>query len=78
MTNEQVIIEWSRGNKAKAGNLSTDGNFLYSYRLVIGKDAGGTIYNHTSPGGSYYSQTTSTHVNLAKGLVPRAEVVNFK
>tara|TARA_B100000085_G_C18417763_1_gene461352 strand:- start:94 stop:327 length:234 start_codon:yes stop_codon:yes gene_type:complete len=75
MTNEQVIKAWHNGIAAKAGSLSTDGSNLYSYRLLIGKHSGGTIFNHTAPGGSYYSQTTSTHVNLAIRLSDFANIV---
>ena len=74
--NEEVIKAWANGRSAKAGSLSTDGMHLYSYKLMIGTNAGGVIYNHTAGGGSYYSQTTSTHVGLARGIVPSAKVID--
>jgi hypothetical protein len=66
-TNEEVVRAWTRGQEAKAGNLWTDGRNLYSYSLLIGKKKGGEniVFDYTSRGGSYYSQTTSTHVGLA-------------
>ena len=76
MTNEMVIKCWNTGRSGNAGNLSTDGVKLYSYRLLIGDNSGGTIYNHTAGGGSYYSQTTSCHVGLAKRLSPFANIIN--
>ena len=65
--NEDVVRAWTRGQEARAGNLWTDGESLYSYSLVIGKNKGGEsiVFDYTSRGGAYYSQTTSTHVGLA-------------
>ena len=77
MTNEQVIKAWTNGQSAKSGNMSTNGIELYSYSLMIGTNSGGVIYNHTAPGGSYYSQTTSKHVGLARRYSPHAEIVSF-
>jgi hypothetical protein len=76
MRNENVIRAWLNGQRASAGNLSTDGSNLYSYNLLIGEGSGTAIFNHTAGGGSYYSQTTSTHVGLAKRLATCAKVVN--
>lgn len=76
MTNENVIIAWTKGQAAKSLNMSTDGNDLFSYRLKIGTGGGSVIYNHTAGGGSFYSQTTSCHVGLAKSVALRAKVVN--
>ncbi len=76
MKNENVIKAWMNGRSASAANLSTDGNNLYSYRLLIGTGSGSTILNHTACGGSYYSQTTSCHVGLAKRLANTANIVN--
>ena len=77
MTNLQVVKAWNAGRPAKAGNLSTDGVKLYSYSLMIGDNAGSTIFDHTAAGGSYYSQTTSCHVGLAKRYSPYAEIITF-
>ena len=75
MTNEMVIKYWNAGRSGKAGSLSTDGVKLYSYNLMIGDNSGGTIYDHTAGGGSFYSQTTSKHVGLAVRLSPFANLV---
>jgi len=74
--NDTVIEEWAMGRPARAANLWTDGAKLYSYNLLIGEGSGGTIFNHTAGGGSYYSQTTSCHVGLAKRLIPSAKIIN--
>ena len=74
--NDTVIEEWARGRAAESGTLSTDGVKLYSYNLLIGEGSGGTIFNHTSGGGSYHSQTTSCHVGLARRLTPSATIIN--
>ena len=76
ITNEMVVQSWSTGRAASSRNLSTDGVKLYSYRLLIGDNSGGIIYNHTAGGGSYNSQTTSCHVGLAKRLSPFANIIN--
>lgn len=76
MNNENVIKSWLRGQRASARNLSTDGNKLYSYNLLIGDKAGQVIYNHTAGGGSFYSQTTSCHAGLAKRISPSATIIN--
>ena len=52
MTNENVIIAWTKGQAAKSLNMSTDGNDLFSYKLKIGTGGGSVIYNHTAGGGS--------------------------
>jgi len=70
MRKDEVIDRWSRGVAGKTGNnsLSTDGVSLFSYNLRIGyRSLSGSMIvgNYTSKGGSYYSQTTSTHVGLA-------------
>tara|TARA_Y100001937_G_C6849132_1_gene211296 strand:- start:29 stop:307 length:279 start_codon:yes stop_codon:yes gene_type:complete len=73
-TNGQVIQAWSNGQKAKSGRLKTDGDKLWSYSLCIGRsdcEGGKVIFDYTAGGGSYASQTTSTHVNLAKRLTPK-------
>jgi hypothetical protein len=73
--NKEVIEEWIAGRKASAGNLSTDGVFLYSYGLKIGEGSGKVILDYTSGGGSYYSQTTSCHVGLAKRISRSATII---
>ena len=74
MKNELVINSWTRGVAASSHNgaLRTDGVNLYSYNLRIGYRAqtGATILgDYTSPGGQFYSVTTSCHVGKARGVV---------
>jgi len=68
MRNDAVVRAFSRGQRGAAGALRTDGRALYSYDLKIAeKTPGGVVVaDFTSPGGHFVSQTTSTHVNLAK------------
>ena len=69
--NDQVIKAWNNGQTAKSGSMKTDGRHLFSYRLCIGKtdcDGNKVLFDWTATGGSYVSQTTSTHVNKAKQL----------
>lgn len=68
MRNDKVVRLFSRGQRARAGALRTDGHSLYSYDLKIAEKtlAGVVVADFTSPGGHFVSQTTSCHVNLAK------------
>ena len=71
MRNELVIDAWNRGVEATShnGNLRTDGVNLYSYNLRIGyrSRSGSTVVgDFTSPGGGFYSTTTSCHVGKAR------------
>jgi hypothetical protein len=73
MRNDLVIDSWTRGVAASSHNgaLRTDGVSLYSYNLRIGYRAqtGATILaDYTSPGGQFYSVTTSCHVGKARGI----------
>ena len=69
--NKNVAYNWSNGKLSRShnGQLSTDGQNLYSYRQLIGitLDNGDKIaLNYRSAkGGIYISQTTSSHVSLA-------------
>ena len=70
-TNENIAYYWSKGQPAKNGKgcYTTDGHDLYSYALKIGtkNDQGDTVlFNYTSGGMGYYSQTTSCHVGKAR------------
>ena len=67
-TNLQVVRAWASGRSANGGHLSTDGTDLFSYRLKIGHNTGSSavLADFTAGGGSYYSQTTSCHVGLAR------------
>jgi hypothetical protein len=69
MKNLDVIRAWTHGKSAIAPSLKTDGNLLFSYRLCIGRsdnEGNKVLFDYTSKGGESVSQTTSTHVNLAK------------
>ena len=69
MKNLHVIEAWKNNQKGGRGALKSDGNRLWSYRLCIGRtDVEGNkiIFDFTANGGSVVSQTTSTHVGLAK------------
>ena len=66
--NTQVVRAWTAGQAASAGNLSTDGISLWSYRLKIGHNTGSSavLADFTAGGGAFHSQTTSCHVGLAR------------
>jgi len=66
MRNEQVVMAWLTGRSASAGNLSTDGQKLWSYALMIGDRSDGLnrVWDYTASG-RYISQVTSRHVGLA-------------
>jgi len=68
MRNDAVVRAFSRGERAAAGALRTDGRSLWSYDLKIAEKtlAGVVVADYTSPGGAFQSQTTSKHVSLAK------------
>jgi hypothetical protein len=69
MRNSDVTRAWARGDYAKAANLWTDGDSLFSYNLKIGyrNDRGETIAIPYRSGTRYgfRSVTTSRHVGLA-------------
>jgi hypothetical protein len=48
--------------------MLTTGEYLYSYGLLIGDTHAGMkrVFNYTSGGGHYISNTTSHHVGLAR------------
>ena len=83
-TNEQVVEAFMNQHSDDAGALTTDGQSLYSYNLRIAEHVqrnGGAstiVYDYTSRGGAYKSQTTSSHVRLAKQQVPRRNVVQVE
>lgn len=69
-TNSQVIQAWVYGNSAKSGNgnLSTDGQDLFSYAMKIGRRSpvDGYIEVLDVRGKKHsYSVTTSHHVSMA-------------
>mgnify|MGYP003116516364 FL=1 len=67
MRNAQVAECWGRNQPASAGNLSTDGDDLYSYGLLIGYTTpkGTKVALDYTARGKMISQTTSCHVGLA-------------
>ena len=77
MNNQDIIDAWITGKSAyrKSKALSTDGDHLFSYSLPIGytnKHGKKVVWDYTSTGGNYRSQTTSQHVGMAKA---KAELV---
>ena len=81
LTNQQVINNFVQQRPANAGALVSDGQSLYSYNLRIAEfvptnDGKAIIvYDYTSGGGNFISQTTSSHVGLIKQQVPRSNVM---
>ncbi len=61
-----VYSAWLSGNSARAGNVSTDGQRLWSYNLLIGSShpTGALVADYTAAG-EWHSATTSKHVNAA-------------
>jgi len=81
--NVGVVDAFMNLNTANAGRLKTDGQSLYSYDLRIAEhipQRDGTaitvVYDYTSKGGNYVSQTTSGHVGLVKRRIPRRNVIS--
>ena len=69
MTNKDDIRAWTWGSVASTANLSTNGNQLYSYQLLIGftTDRGEkVILDYTAESNNSRSSTTSTHIGYAK------------
>ena len=80
--NDGVIDAFLDCKSANAGRLKTDGQSLFSYDLRIAEHipddygrATTLVYDYTSKGGNYVSQTTSSHVGLIKRRVPRRNVM---
>lgn len=77
-TNEQVVEAFLNQRSLNAGALTTDGQSLFSYNLRIAEylpSNGGKaiiVYDYTSRGNAYKSQTTSSHVGMIKQRVPRS------
>ena len=72
MKNELVVRNWRDGVPASAKNLTTNGQYLYSYDLLIGMTLKGekVVYDYTASG-EYVSQTTSCHVGIARRYADR-------
>ena len=73
MKNSDVASAWIAGRAASTKNFRTDGVSLWSYGLKIADEL--QIFNYTASG-SYYSQTTSCHVSLARNAAPYHPVTN--
>ena len=68
MCNHEVVNNWAQGYEGFTRSLRTDGRDLFSYNLRIGMTGPQNekiVFNFTSGGGKFMSQTTSTHVGLA-------------
>jgi hypothetical protein len=61
MRNVEVAKYWSQGRAAASGNMSTDGQGLWSYAMLIGEVVNGerVVYRRRR------SVTTTKHINLA-------------
>lgn len=74
-TNHNVVLKWMNGKAFKSLRMRTDGRDLFSYQLCIGDTDRETdekvLQDWTAGGLGFYSQTTSTHVNLAKRYADR-------
>ena len=69
MRNSDVVRNWRFDAPASAGNLFTDGQNLFSYRLKIGFTTPKgikVVVDHTAGSDSFHSMTTSKHVGMAK------------
>ena len=69
MRNEIVAARWAYGRVGSTRHMMTDGHDLYSYELKIGTtnpEGKKILFDYTSPGGNFRSQTTSCHVGLAR------------
>lgn len=75
MKNSDVARSWVRGERAAAGNFSTDGTDLFSYNLRIATRSpyGMTVFDYTASG-SFISVTTSKHVGLALRAAGKANL----
>ena len=80
--NNGVVDAFMNLNSANAGRLKTDGQSLYSYDLRIAEhipqrdgSAITVVYDYTSKGGNYVSQTTSSHVGLVKRQVNKRNII---
>lgn len=76
MNNLSVAKAWVRGSNAKTKNLSTDGESLWSYNLLIAKRTpyGMNVYDYTSSG-QFVSMTTSKHVGIALRTAGKANLL---
>ena len=82
MKNALIVDNWMNGNCGKGSGLSTDGDCLWSYELLIGftgdKDVK-VVKDYT--GINKLSATTTRHINLAKDasgviMTPNSSIVD--
>lgn len=76
VSNASVVAAWKKGKKARNGrnSFSTDGTWLYSYRLRIGyRTSNGicVVGDFTAGSNAFHSVTTSKHVGLAARNIAR-------
>ena len=68
--NANVAKNWSLSIPSHSNNkqLWTDGQYLFSYNLCIGKTIDGqkVVFDFTAPAGHMVSSTTSCHVGLGR------------
>lgn len=78
-TNSQVIQSFLRAAPASGGALTSNGRELFSYGLKIAEwisqHQGILVYDYTSGGNAYQSQTTSTHVGMIKREVGSGSIM---
>ena len=75
LSNKEVARRWSYGKSGASGNMSTDGKYIYSYKLLIGftTNSGKKIsLDYSARSGSFYSCTTSRHCSITAGYSDRA------
>ena len=78
--NHSVALNWKEGNPSKSWttNFSTDGNYLFSYNLMIGytNPSGVKVsLEYNAPNHNFVSMTTSSHVSLANNVSDCSECV---
>ena len=82
MKNALVVDNWMNGNCGKGSGLSTDGESLWSYKLLIGftgDENVKVVKDYT--GINKLSTATTRHINLAKEvsgvfMTPHSSTVN--
>lgn len=61
MNNIEVAKFWSEGRAGRSGTMSTDGQAIWSYAMLIGETVNGVRIVHRRR----RSVTTTKHINLA-------------
>ena len=68
-SNKAVVYHWLNNRDHSSLNMSTDGNDLYSYAMIIGytNETGEKVLkDRTAKNDWFVSSTTSCHVGLAR------------